>query len=142
MVAPAFFTSLIQEYGTPHWLFDALDVEFHFTLDVCASAENAKCQTYFTKEQDGLAQRWTGTCWMNPPYGRNIRRWIEKARNSNATVVCLLPARTNTRWWFEVVADASEVRFIHPKLQFDGAAHVAPFPSAVVIFPPSWAEGG
>lgn len=137
MVSPAFFTSIIQEYGTPVWLFDALNREFHFTLDVCASSENAKCSRYFSKEDDGLAQQWIGVCWMNPPYGKEIRAWIVKARDAGrtgATVVCLLPARTNTRWWFEVVADASEVRFIHPKLKFDGAENVAPFPSAVVIF--------
>lgn len=137
MVAPAFFTSLIQEYGTPQWLFDALDAEFHFDLDVCATAENTKCVRFFTKEANGLGQRWLGVCWMNPPYGKDIRKWIEKARDESrcgATVVCLLPARTNTRWWFEVVADAAEVRFIHPKLKFDGAEHVAPFPSAIVIF--------
>lgn len=137
MVNAAFFTSLIEDYGTPQWVFDVLNDEFHFDFDVCASAENAKCVRFFTKEINGLIQEWKGICWMNPPYGKHIRQWIEKARDAakeGATVVCLLPARTNTKWWFEVVADAAEVRFIHPKLQFEGAKFVAPFPSAIVIF--------
>src|SRR5215831_9063051 len=97
------FSSKSPDWGTPPEFFEQLDSLFHFTLDVCATAENAKCARYFTLEQNGLAQRWTGNCWMNPPYGRKIGEWIAKAaasvRSGDATVVCLLPARTDTAWW-------------------------------------------
>ena len=102
------FSSKTDEWETPQSTFDALDQEFHFVLDVCASQENAKCPRYFTREQDGLKQPWCGACWMNPPYGREIGKSIAKAANTArsglGTVVCLLPARTDTRWWHEYCA--------------------------------------
>ncbi len=109
------FSSRTDEWETPKDFFQKLDDEFHFDLDVCATPENAKCKRYFTKEQDGLKQEWKGTCWMNPPYGRQISLWGKKALDSarGATVVCLLPSRTDTQWWHSyVIAHASEVRFI------------------------------
>jgi phage N-6-adenine-methyltransferase len=95
------FSSDIDAWDTPQGVFDALDAEFHFDTDVCADAGHAKCPQYFTREQDGLRQAWRGTCWMNPPYGAEIDRWVQKAYESSlfgATVVCLLPARVDTRW--------------------------------------------
>ena len=79
---------------------------WNFDLDVCATKENAKCEKYFTKEQDGLSQIWTGNCWLNPPYGRSIGNWVKKAYDSVQAeeaniVVCLLPARTDTRWFHD-----------------------------------------
>lgn len=75
-------SSLTDEWATPEYLFDILDREFHFTLDVCADETNHKCGRYFSKEQDGLKQDWSGVCWMNPPYGRTIGDWVKKAYES------------------------------------------------------------
>lgn len=130
------FSSRSDEWETPQWLFDSLHTEFGFGLDVCATADNAKCERYYTKAEDGLAQDWSGVCWMNPPYGREIGRWIEKAYESSlggVTVVCLLPSRTDTKWWHEYVM-RGEVRFLRGRLKFGGSKNSAPFPSAVVIF--------
>ncbi len=130
-------SSARSEWETPPELFAKLDAEFHFGLDVCASAENAKCAIYFVKETDGLSQDWaTRICWMNPPYGREIVKWIRKAYESSlngATVVCLVPSRTDTRWWHEYVVKG-EVRFLRGRVRFVGAKAGAPFPSAVVVF--------
>ena len=122
-------------WSTPQDVFDALDAEFGFTIDVCALPDNAKCKHYFTPDDDALTQKWEGTCWMNPPY-RGIERWMRKAYESSldgATVVCLVPSRTDTRWWHDY-AMQGEVRFIKGRLKFGGAKHGAPFPSAIVIF--------
>ena len=132
------------EWATPQGLFDELDKEFGFTLDVCALPENAKCDRYFTPEIDGLSQDWTGTCWMNPPYGKVISHWIRKAYESCQTqeadcVVCLLPVRTDTRWFHELIYPAqkcgqAEIRFIKGRLKFGGAKSAAPFPNMLVIY--------
>lgn len=126
------------EWETPAALFDKLDSEFGFTLDVCATQGNAKCARYYSTEQDGLRQAWSGVCWMNPPYGRVISRWVKKAYESalsGATVVCLLPARTDTKWWHEYCMKG-EIRFIERRVKFVGGKSSAPFPSVVVIFQP------
>lgn len=130
------FSSATPEWGTPQGLFDALNGEFGFTVDVCATKELAKCKRFFSPEQDGLAQTWTGVCWMNPPYGSEIAAWIEKAADAadrGATVVCLVPARVDTAWWWDYVSFA-EVRFLRGRLKFGNAETSAPFPSAVVVF--------
>lgn len=129
------FSSATDLHATPQDFFDKLNEEFHFDLDVCATAENAKCAKFFTKDDDGLNQLWRGVCWMNPPYGREIGVWMKKAHESaqeGATVVCLVPARTDTRWWHEY-AIQHEVRFIRGRLKFGDAKNSAPFPSAVVV---------
>ena len=134
------FSSATDLWATPQNFFDKLNDEFGFETDVCAVAENAKCKRFFTKEDDGLAQVWTGVCWMNPPYGREIGHWMAKAWRSaqaGATVVCLVPARTDTAWWHDYAAKA-EVRFIRGRLKFGGHQNAAPFPSAIVIFNPLW----
>lgn len=123
-------------WATPQDLFDDLNREFGFDLDVCASESNAKCERYFTETDDGLAQDWTGTCWMNPPYGEVIGDWVAKAKASaeaGATVVCLVPARVDTAWWWNNCR-YGEIRFLKGRLKFGGADSSAPFPSAVVIF--------
>ena len=133
------FSSETDLWETPLDLFKELDREFHFTLDVCALPSNAKCSKFFSPEEDGLKQTWSGVCWMNPPYGRAIGSWIKKAWESaqgGATVVCLLPARTDTRWWHEYVGQASEIRYVRGRLRFGSAINSAPFPSAVVVFRP------
>ena len=95
------YMSQRQDWETPQFLFDGLNAEFGFDRDVCATPENAKCRKFFTPEDNALVQRWEGTCWMNPPYGRGIEHWMKKAFESaqdGATVVCLIPARTDTKW--------------------------------------------
>lgn len=134
-----------SDWETPDDLFKNLDAEFHFTLDVCANAENRKCSSYFSPDQDGLAQDWwPENCWMNPPYGREISKWVAKAFSQSlrgATVVCLLPAKTDTIWWHRwVIGTGAEVRFVKGRLRFKGAKHSASFPSAIVIFKPGWRQ--
>jgi phage N-6-adenine-methyltransferase len=135
--ADAAFSSATDDWATPRRVFDELDREFGFTLDVCADAGNAKCARYFDCETDGLRQAWEGVCWMNPPYGARIGQWLEKARleaeAGNATVVCLVRARTDTAWWHDH-AMKGEVRFLRGRLRFGSAINSAPFPSAVVVF--------
>jgi site-specific DNA-methyltransferase (adenine-specific) len=133
------FSSASAEWATPQWLFDALDREFGFALDPCATAENAKCSKYFTAAEDGLRQSWDyQVVFMNPPYGRVIGAWMRKAWESSqrgATVVCLVPARTDTDWWHRF-AMRGEVRLLKGRLRFGNAKSCAPFPSAIVVFRP------
>lgn len=129
-------SSASPEWATPQDVFDELDAEFGFELDVCATDENAKCARYFTQVDDGLAQEWTGRCWMNPPYGDTIGAWVRKARESamaGAVVVCLVPARVDTAWWWDNCWQA-EIRFIRGRLRFGAGDVGAPFPSAIVVF--------
>jgi len=135
--ASVHFSSKTDLWATPQDFFDKLNAEFGFTLDVCALPENAKCERYFTQLDNGLEQTWQGICWMNPPYGREIGLWVRKAYESSlngTTVVCLLPARTDTSWWHTWVKDGAEVRFIRGRLKFGGSKNSAPFPSAVAVF--------
>ena len=140
MINQGLFTSLEEKYSTPIELFRGLNKEFNFTLDVCASPENAKCDRFFTLEDNGLLMEWTGeTCWMNPPYGRQIIKWVRKAyrESLNGTmVVCLLPARTDPVWFHDYVLGKAEIRFIRGRLKFSGAKWNAPFPSMIVIYRP------
>jgi phage N-6-adenine-methyltransferase len=124
-------------YSTPTALYRALDEEFGFTLDVCSSAGNEKCKRFFTLRDNGLAQEWGHhICWMNPPYGRYLPKWMQRAWEASqhgATVVCLVPSRTDTRWWHDY-AMQGEIRFIKGRLTFEGERNPAPFPCSVVIF--------
>lgn len=133
-------TSNTDQWATPQKLFDELNSEFNFTLDACASAWNHKVKNYFDEATDGLLQDWIGTVWMNPPYGRTIAQWMRKAYESSltgATVVCLIPARTDTKWWHDY-AMQGKVRFIKGRIKFVSengkSVNSAPFPSAIVIF--------
>ncbi|MCM3704029.1 phage N-6-adenine-methyltransferase [Paenibacillus macerans] len=130
------FTSTTDLWETPQDFFNSLNAEFKFETDVCALPENAKCETFYSPDDDGLSQNWGGVCWMNPPYGRNIGKWVKKAYESSlngATVVCLLPARTDTAWWHDYCMKG-EVRLVRGRLKFGGSEWNAPFPNAVVIF--------
>ena len=131
------FSSATDEWATPQDFFDAQNAVHNFTLDVCATAENAKCARHYTKTDDGLRQSWAGErCWMNPPYGRVIGDWMRKAYVESlrgALVVCLVPARTDTAWWHDYAAKG-RVTLIRGRLKFGGGKHNAPFPSALVIF--------
>ena len=133
------FSSKTDLWETPQDLFDKLNNEFHFTLDVCATPENAKCDSFYTKEQDGLSQQWKGVVWCNPPYGKQIGSWVRRgffASISGNTVVMLLPARTDTRWFHEYIYGKAEIRFIRGRLKFGGSKNSAPFPSMIVVFMP------
>jgi len=131
------FSSKTDLWSTPQDFFDKVSREFDFTTDVCATSENAKCNRFFSIEDDGLSQVWDGTCWMNPPYGREIGKWVEKAYRSSlngATVVGLLPSRTDTKWFQDFILGKSEIRFIRGRLKFGGQSNSAPFPSILVIW--------
>ena len=133
------FSSKTVEWETPQDLFDQLDRDFRFTLDAAATPENAKCERFYTKEDDALIQEWTGTVWCNPPYGRQIGAFVEKGYNAAAEgeaddVVMLLPARTDTRWWHEHVMHSHSIGFVRGRLKFGGGHNCAPFPSAIVHF--------
>lgn len=133
------FSSETDMWSTPQDLFDKLNAKFRFETDVCATDANTKCKKWFTSVEDGLAQAWSGSCWMNPPYGREIGAWIEKAYRSGrhgATVVCLVPARTDTKWWHDYCTKG-EVTYLKGRLKFGNAKSCAPFPSAVVVFRPT-----
>jgi site-specific DNA-methyltransferase (adenine-specific) len=144
LISKALFTSDSAEWATPQSLIDQLSSEFTFTLDVCATQDNTKAPAFYAKEIDGLKQDWyvhgkNGACWMNPPYGRDIGKWVEKAYAESlkgATVVCLLPSRTDTRWFHDWVFGKSEIRFIKGRLKFVGAPSSAPFPSILAIYRP------
>lgn len=135
------FSSKSDLWETPQILFDQLDHEFHFSLDVCALPENAKCEKYYTPEQDGLLQPWYGICWCNPPYGRGIGKWVKRAHDyaaNGVTTVMLLPARTDTKWFHDYILNPQrEVRYIRGRLKFGKAKNNAPFPSMIVIFKPN-----
>lgn len=138
MMNEGMYSSNTDEWGTPQKLFDELNEKFNFDVDVCANAENTKCCRYFSKEEDGLKQDWTQfkTCWMNPPYGRQIGSWIEKAYEASlhgTTVVCLLPSRTDTRWFHDYCVKG-DITFIKGRLKFNDGKVPAPFPSMIVVF--------
>jgi phage N-6-adenine-methyltransferase len=125
-------------WGTPQWLFDALNKEFGFTLDPCSDGENAKCARFYTTSENGLLRDWgTETVFMNPPYSE-IAEWMRKAYGAaqeGATVVCLIPARTDTAWWHSYCMK-SEIRLLRGRLKFGDSENSAPFPSAIVVFRP------
>lgn len=129
------FTSKGEEWETPQLLFNRLDRIFNFTLDPCATPENTKCRCYYTIADNGLERSWKGhRVFMNPPYGNEIAKWVKKAyeESSNALIVGLLPARTDTQWWHNYCENQFYV-LVKGRLKFSGKGS-APFPSAIVIF--------
>ena len=137
MVSECLFSSKTDNWETPKDLFDELDREFHFTLDACATECNAKVARFFSPEDDGLKQAWSGTVWCNPPYGREVGKWVRKALFAHlggATIVMLLPARTDTKWFHDYIYNRAEIRFVKGRLKFGNSKNSAPFPSMVVIF--------
>ena len=136
------FSSATDLWETPQEFFDRLDAEFYFGLDACATPDNAKCTLFFSPEQNGLVQKWggRGAVWCNPPYGRNVGRWVQKASETakaGDVVVMLLPARTDTAWFHDLIWQKAEVRFVRGRLKFGGCKNAAPFPSMVVVFRPN-----
>lgn len=134
----ALFSSATEEWATPQEFYNALDAEFHFTLDPCSTDENAKCAKHYTKEQNGLAQDWTGeTVFCNPPYGREMPKWIRKCYEhytGGGIAVMLIPARTDTKAFHEYIYGKAEIRFIKGRLKFGGSKNSAPFPSMVIVY--------
>jgi|2_EtaG_2_1085320.scaffolds.fasta_scaffold14398_3 site-specific DNA-methyltransferase (adenine-specific) len=133
------FKSKSTEWDTPQDFYDRLDRDWNFTLDPCATHSSAKCKKYFTIKDDGLAQDWAGHhVFVNPPYGRGIGEWIEKAheesKKHNTIVVMLIPSRTDTKWWHNYVMKAKEIHFLKGRLKFGSSTNAAPFPSAIVVF--------
>nr|DAI65358.1 MAG TPA: DNA N-6-adenine-methyltransferase [Caudoviricetes sp.] len=139
MINEAMFTSKTNEWATPQAFFDELNKEFNFTLDPCATPQNAKCARYFTKEIDGLSQSWRGEIvFCNPPYGRDLSKWVAKAYTETLSgeatlVVMLIPARTDTSYFHDYIYKKHEVRFIRGRLHFNESKCAAPFPSMVVV---------
>lgn len=137
MLNKGMLTSNTVEWATPQAFYDELNKEFNFTLDPCATPENAKCKKYYTKEDNGLLQDWSGEIvFCNPPYGRTINEWVEKAYNENkkgVLVVMLIPARTDTRYFHKFIYNQHEIRFIKGRLKFNDGKQPAPFPSMLVI---------
>ena len=133
------FSSQNTEWETPDDLFKSIDKLFHFTLDVCATKDNTKCDNFFTIDDDALTKDWKEVCWMNPPYGRGIYTWVEKAytesKKHGSTIVCLLPARVDTKWWHDFCCNA-EYLFLKGRLKFSQSYNAAPFPSVLVVFRP------
>ena len=133
----AYFTSNSDEWETPQSLFDELDKEFHFDLDPCATTSTAKCEKYYTAEDDGLAHSWGGyRVFCNPPYSE-ISKWVEKCYREgikdNTLVVMLIPSRTDTRYFHDFIYRRAEIRFVRGRVKFGGKSN-APFPSMIVVF--------
>lgn len=134
------FSTQSDLWETPKPFFDRLNDEFHFELDVCANPQNAKCSRFYTLLDDGLSMPWKGVVWCNPPYGRSVGKWVSKAADSalcdGATVVMLLPARTDTQWFHKFILGKAEIRFVKGRLRFGKSKCNAPFPSMVAVFRP------
>ena len=129
-----------DDWETPQALFDELDAAYHFTLDPCSTHANAKCAKHYTVEDDGLAQSWAGeVVFCNPPYGRNIGAWVKKCHDEaeHATVVMLIPARTDTAYFHDYIYHQARIEFLRGRLKFERggvAVQSAPFPSMLVMF--------
>lgn len=138
MINKGLFSSNTELWATPQAFYDQLNQEFGFTLDPCALPDNAKCAKFFTPEDDGLAQDWSGErVFCNPPYGRKIAAWVKKCHDEaqkGALVVMLIPARTDTSYFHDYIYHKAEIRFIRGRLKFGNAEQGAPFPSMVVIY--------
>lgn len=140
MISATLFSSRSEEWPTPFDFFAVLDAEFNFTLDPCATMQNAKCRKFFTRENDGLKQTWgNDVVFCNPPYGRRMREWARKcydASQKGATVVMLAHSRTDTRWFHDWVYGKAELRFVKGRLRFGDGKQSAPFPSLIAIYRP------
>jgi len=134
------FSSKSSEWATPQNFYNKLNRDFGpFTLDPCSDGINNKTPKHFTEKDNGLKQSWArNRVFMNPPYGRDIKHWLKKAyeegQKPNTTVVCLIPARTDTKYWHEYVMKAQAIYFVKGRLKFGDSNNAAPFPSAVVVF--------
>jgi len=134
------FTSTKQEWETPEILFTPLNAEFNFELDLAADDNNNKCSLYYTEQDNGLVQSWKGICWLNPPFGNKygtIKDWVKKSfeeTQESGVVVILIPARTNTKWWYNYCMKAKEIRFVIGRPKFGESKYGLPQPLAIVVF--------
>lgn len=137
MINKGLMSSNTDEWATPKLFFEELNNKYHFTLDPCSTKENHKCNKYYTKEDNGLEKSWMGErVYVNPPYGRKISKWVEKAYNENKKgtfIVMLLPARTDTKWFHNYIYKKHKIEFIKGRLKFNDGKQSAPFPSMLVI---------
>ena len=140
MINSGLFSSNDQTWETPQPLFDKLDEVFHFELDVCALDNSAKCKKYYTPKENALIQEWKGICWMNPPYDRLeqpkfIKKAVEESKKNAIQVVCLIPARPDTKSWQDVIfKNGVAFCFVRGRIKFGDGKGAAPFPSAIVVF--------
>jgi len=136
MIDKVLFSSDKMDWRTPSALYEKLNEEFNFTLDVAADDDNALCKNYYTIDDNALAQSWDNdVVFCNPPYSRGVYKWVKKASEAhNSTVVMLIPARTDTKFFHEFIYNKAEIRFIKGRLKFSGSTNSAPFPSMIVVF--------
>lgn len=138
----ALFTSNKQDWETPKDIFERLNSKYHFDLDAAASHQNAKLPNYFTADDDALQQEWQGNVFCNPPYSRQLGKWLAKAwqehqRDPNRVIVFLIPARTDTSYWHDYIFNKAEIEFLRGRIKFEdngNSKDAAPFPSAIVIY--------
>lgn len=139
MINTGMLSSNSDEWETPKDLFAELNTKYKFGLDACATIKNALCAAHFTVKENALQQDWSGygNVFMNPPYGRVIKDFVLKAYEESKkgiTVVCLLPARTETAWFHDYCLPFGEIKFLRGRLRFSGSKVNAPFPSMIVVF--------
>ena len=131
------FKSNKVDYSTPMSLFKPLKEEFDLEWDVCANNENHKLDNYWTLEDNALTKEWKGNCWMNPPFCRDMNKWVRKLVNDTekygGTKVCLIPVRSNTKWWKEII-DKAEIRFIIGEVNFNDEPRGLWLPMCILIF--------
>ena len=138
MLNEAMFSHKTGEHETPDWLFEKLNAIYSFDLDAAASSENHKCSKYYTKEDNSFSKDWNldgQSIWLNPPYGKEIGKWLGKAyltAQAGAKVICLLPARTDTKWFQHAAPKAEYVLFVKGRLKFKNTSSTAPFPSLIL----------
>lgn len=141
----ALFSSATEEWATPQHLFNWLDARYHFSLDVCSTDDNCKCRRHYTKRENGLAQDWAsagGVCWMNPPYGKAMPPWLQKAYDEarrGVQTVALIPSRTDTSYWWRIIEAGKreglvDYQFVPGRLKFGDAKTSAPFASVLIFF--------
>jgi phage N-6-adenine-methyltransferase len=136
----ALFSRASDNWETPDNLFKQLDDEFHFEMDTAATEKNSKCKLFLDEELDALQCDWGDPSFCNPPYSK-ITAFMKKAYEEGLkgkTIVCLIPARTDTRQFHDYCMKASEIRLIKRRLKFTNPAKQkttsATFPSCVVVF--------
>ena len=145
MLSTALFSSESENWATPIDLFKSLDYVFNFTLDPCSGADNFKCEKHYTIDDNGLSKDWGGEkVFCNPPYGRDktgqwMKKCFEESKKPGTIVVCLIPARTDTKWFHEYCYQTSaQIYFIKGRLRFGDSPNAAPFPSMLIIFGLQW----
>ena len=131
------FKSNSIEYSTPQILFNSMNILYNFELNVCASVENAKCKLFYTKEDDSLTKEWTGNCWMNPPFNKQLGKFVLKMHRDflkyGGIKCALIPVRSNTIWWSKVVLDA-ECVFINGEVNFNEEKRGLWLPMCLLVF--------